>query len=102
VGALPESEKTAWLRRLASGQEAHLRAELLKTFRASRRQPDAPPGKSRSDAELMEASQQHAEARRRREAERVARDRMRREQEKAAAREKHLASLAKREPDAWQ
>jgi hypothetical protein len=101
VAALPESEKTAWLLRLASGQEAHLRAELLKTFRASRGQGGVPPDKSRSVAEIMEASQQQAEARRRREAEREARERMRREQEAAAAREKHLTSLAKREPDAW-
>ncbi len=49
----------------------------------------------------MEASQQHAEARRRREAERAARERLRREQEAEAARERQLASLAKREPDAW-
>jgi hypothetical protein len=101
VAALPESEKTAWLLRLAGGQEAHLRAELLKTFRESRSHGGVPPDKSRSVAELLEASEQQAEARRRREAEREAREGMRREQEAAAARERHLASLAKREPDAW-
>ncbi len=101
VSALPESEKTAWLLRLAGGQEAHLRAELLKTFRASQGQGGVPPGKLRSVAEIMEASQQHAEARRRREAEREARERARRQREEAAAREKHLANLAKRAPDAW-
>jgi hypothetical protein len=101
VAALPESDKTAWLARLASGREAHLRAELLKTFRASRVQAGVPPGKSRSVAELMAASQQHAEARRRSEAERAARERARRERDEAAAREKHLASLGRREPDAW-
>lgn len=101
VAALPESEKTAWLLRLASGQETHVRAELLKTFRASRGQGGLPPGTSRTVAQIMEASQQHAEARRRREAERAARERLRREQEAEAARERQLASLAKREPDAW-
>jgi hypothetical protein len=101
VAALPESEKTAWLLRLASGQEVHLRAELLKTFRASRDQSGVSLGKSRTVAEIMEASQQHAEARRRRVAEREARERMRREQDAAASRERHLASLAKREPEAW-
>jgi len=101
VAALPESEKTAWLLRLASGQEVHLRAELLKTFRVSRSQGGVPPSKSRSVGEIMEASRHHAEVRRRRAAEREARERMRREQEAAAAREKHLTSLAKREPDAW-
>ena len=49
----------------------------------------------------MEACQQHAEARRRREAERAARERTRREQAAEAARERHLASLAKREAEAW-
>jgi TPR repeat protein len=74
----------------------------MKTFRAFRGgQGGGPPETSRSVAQLMEASQQHAEARRRREAERETRERMRRDQEEAAAREKHLASLAKREPDAW-
>lgn len=101
VAALPETEKTAWLLRLAAGQEVHLRAELLKTFRASRGQDAVPPGKSRSVAELVEASQQYATTRRRREAERAARERMRREQEAAAARTKHLANLARREQDAW-
>jgi len=101
VAALPESEKTAWLLRLASGQEPHVRAELLKTFRASRGQGGVPPGKSRSVAEIMEATQQQAEARTRREAEREARERTRREQAAEAARERHLASLAKREAEAW-
>ncbi len=93
--------KTAWLLRLASGQETHLRAELLKTCRASQGQGCVPSGKSRSVAEIMEAAEQVAEARRRREAEREAREHMRREQEAAATREKRLASLARREPEAW-
>lgn len=101
VAALPESEKTAWLLRLASGQETHVRVELLKSFRTSRGQGGLPPGTSRTVAQIMEASQQHAEARTRREAERAARERLRREQEAEAARERQLASLAKREPDAW-
>jgi TPR repeat protein len=70
-------------------------------FRASRSQGGVPPGKSRRVAEILEASQQHAEARRRRETERAARERMRRDQEAAAVRDKRLASLAKREPEAW-
>jgi hypothetical protein len=101
VTALPESEKTAWLLRLAVGQEAHLRVELLKMFRASQTQGDVASAKPRSVAKLLEAAEQHAEARRRREAERVARERARREQEEMAAREKRLASLARREPEAW-
>jgi hypothetical protein len=101
VVALPEPEKTAWLLRLASDQEAHIRAELLKAFRESRGLGAVAPGTSRSVAEILEASQQHAQARRHREAQRTARERRRREQEAAVARDKHLASLAKREPEAW-
>jgi len=101
VAALPEAEKTAWLVRLASGQEAHLRAELLKTLRASQGRIGAPAGQPRSVGELLGAAERLAEARQQREAERAARERVRREQEASAARESHLASLAKREPDAW-
>ena len=101
VAALPESDKTAWLLRLASGQEAHLRAELCKAVRASREQSGVPATRQRNVAELLEAADRLAETRKQREAERAARERTRREQEAAAAREKHLEHLAKREPEAW-
>jgi hypothetical protein len=101
VTALPESEKTAWLLRLASGQETHLRAELLKAFRACQGQSSLPAIRPRYVGELFEVADRLAEARKQREAERAARERARREQEEAAARERRLASLAKREPDAW-
>ena len=101
VTALPESDKTAWLLRLARGQAAHLRMELLKTLRASQGRVGPPPGPSRSVGQLLETAQQHAEARKRREAERAARERQRCEQEAAAARENYLAILAKRVPEAW-
>ncbi len=101
VTALPESEKTAWLLRLASGQGVHLRAEILKAFRASQGRIGAPAGQPRSVGELLGAAERFAEARQQGEAERAARERVRREQEASAAREKHLASLAKREPEAW-
>jgi hypothetical protein len=101
VTALPETEKTAWLLRLALGQEAYLRMELLKTLRASQGPVGQPPGPSRSVGQLLDAAQQHAEARKRNEAERAALERRRREQEAAAAREKYLAILAKRVPETW-
>lgn len=101
VTALPESEKTAWLLRLAGGHEVHLRAELLKRFRASQGQNSVPAIRPRYVGELFEVAERLAERRKQREAERAARERARREQEVTAAREKHLASLAKREPEAW-
>jgi hypothetical protein len=101
VAALPESEKTAWLLRLASGQEAHLQVELLKAFRADRGQNGEQTAIPRRVIDILEAGEQLAETRKKRETERAARERMRREQEAAAAREKLLAVLAKREPEAW-
>jgi hypothetical protein len=101
VAALPESEKTSWLTRLAKGQEAHLRADLLKTFRASQRQSNVPAIRPRCIGELFEAADRLAEARKQKEADRADRERLRREQEAAVAREKRLASLAKQEPEAW-
>lgn len=101
VTALPESEKTAWLMRLVGGQGVHLRTELLKAFCAAQGQVSVPAGQPRCVGELLDVAHRQAEVRKQREAERAARARMRREQEAAAAREKHLASLAKREPDAW-
>lgn len=101
VTALPESEKTAWLLRLTGGQEVHLRAEMLKTFRATRGQSNLSAGQPRCVGELFEAADRLAKVRKEREAERASRERARREQEQAVARERHLASLAKREPEAW-
>ena len=96
-----ESEKTAWLLRLAGGQEVRLRTELLKAFRAAQGQASISAGQPRCVGELLEAANRLAEARKQKEAERAARERQRREQEAAAAREKRLASLAKREAESW-
>ncbi len=102
VATLPETEKTAWLLRLARGQEAHLRMGLLKAFRDSQGLEVTRPGPSRSVGELLAAAEQFSEARQRREAERAARERELREREAAAAREKYLTILAKRVPETWQ
>jgi hypothetical protein len=102
VSGLPEAERTALLARLIGGGEPHLRAELVRRFRDTR---TAPPSGTvagrRTVAELLEAAERRAEERRRREAERAARERARREREAAEARERHLASLAGREAEAW-
>lgn len=101
VTALPESGKTAWLLRLAGGQEVHLRAEMLKAFRASRGQSNLSAGQPRCVGEIFEAADRLAKVRKEQEAERASRERARREQEQAVARERHLAGLAKREAEAW-
>lgn len=102
VSGLPEAEKTALLVRLVRGDKPHLRAELVRRFSASR--TASPPGTAvgrRTVGELLEAAEQRAEERRRREAARAARERARRKREAAKARERHLASLARREEEAW-
>ncbi len=102
IAALPDVEKTDWLVRLAMGREAHLGSELQQRFRESCKAMPQGSGESRRTAgDLLDAAEELAEERRRREAERAATERARREREEAEARERYLASLAKREPQAW-
>jgi hypothetical protein len=102
VSGLPEAEKTALLVRLIRGDEPRLRAELVRRFRDSRAasRSETAAGR-RTVGALLGAAEQRAEERRRREAERAARERARQEREAAEARERHLASLARREAEAW-
>ncbi len=103
VSGLPEAEKAALLARLIGGGEPHLlRAELVRRFRDSLLVPRSGPAvRQRTVAELLEAAGRRAEERRCQEAERAARERARLEREAAEARERHLASLARREEEAW-
>jgi len=102
VSGLPEAERTALLVRLVRGDEPHLRAELVRRFRDSRAAfPSETAAGRRTVGELLGAAEQRSEERRRREAERAARERARQEREAAGARERHLASLAGREAEAW-
>ena len=102
VTELPESEKTRLLVRLMDGTEAHLRAELLRRFRDSRGVASrAGPDRARTAGELLKAAEQCADERRRKEADQAERECARREREAVAARDRHLDSLAKREPQAW-
>ncbi len=102
VTELPESERTRLLVRLMDGTEAHLRAELLRRFRDSRGVASRASAEgARTAGELLKAAEQRAEERRRKEAEQAERERARTEREAAAARDRHLDSLAKREAQAW-
>ena len=99
VGALPDPEKTDLLVRLVAGNEPHLRAELLRRFRSTR--PEVATAKPRTVSELLSAAERRTEERRRKEVDRAAREKTRREREEAAARERYLDDLAKREPATW-
>jgi hypothetical protein len=83
--------------------ESQVRAQLLRRFRAAGESAsssgDSP--QPRTVGELLRLAESHSEERRRKEAEREAMERARRECEAAAARENYLNGLAQREPDAW-
>lgn len=102
IASLPNAAKTDWLVRLVRGQEPHLRAELLRQFRESQPPLLSQDGEApRTVGELRAVAEQRAKERRRKEAERAAAGRAQREREAAEARERHLAALAKREAEAW-
>jgi hypothetical protein len=99
IAALPAEETTGLLVRVVEGSGALVGAELLKHFRETRG-PDAPQ-EPRTVAQLLAATEQHAEERTRRERENAARKKAERERRAAAARELHLAELATREEESW-
>ena len=101
IASLPDSEKSAFLARLATSNEALVRAELLRRFRetAGKRRP--PRVEPRTVATLLAAAKRRTEERIEREAELVAQARARQEAEMAASREKYLERLAKREAETW-
>lgn len=102
ISALPEAEKTEFLLRLVNGAGAHLRAELLRGLHESRASAEPVAGtRARTVGELLRSAQRRAEAGRRQEAERAAREKAGLEQAAAAARERHLTALARREGEAW-
>jgi hypothetical protein len=100
VAALPEAEKTGLLVRVLADEEPFLRAELLRRYRGDAERHSAMT-QPRTVSEIRSAAEGRAEDRRRKEAERAGRERARREREEAAAREKYLESLEKREPAIW-
>jgi hypothetical protein len=99
VAALPAETKSDLLVRFAAGDSQAARAELLRRLRnGANPSPDAEP---RTAAQLLAAAKQQAAERQLREAERAAAERARRERAEAAARERYLVRLAKREAETW-
>jgi len=104
VGALPASEKDAFLLRVAGGEGPVVRSELLKRFRANCAKDAAPATfdvPRRTVAQLLESRDARAAERKRREAEKRAKGAARRAEEEARARKEHLDSLAGREAELW-
>jgi hypothetical protein len=101
IAALPVSEKDALLLRLAMGDEAQVRAEILRRCRpANAPHPGTRTG-GRTVAELLRAAEERAEQRLRSTAQRKAAEQARREQDQAAARTRYLDSLVGREEELW-
>ncbi len=101
IASLPGDLKTDWLVRLAVGRELHLRSDLLRRFRETKRSTPTHGTAQRTVGDLLVAAEQRAEKWRRQEAERAAAERVRREREAAVARERYLAKLARREVETW-
>ncbi len=98
---LPAKEKDALIFRVLNGDDAHLRTELLRRIRGqSAAHPQAKTG--RTVADLLGAAQQHREDRERQTAKELERQRVRRERETVAARDRHLDALAREGELAWQ
>jgi hypothetical protein len=103
IAALPNATKTDWLVRLAGGREPHLRAEMLRRFRAS--QPLCEPRHGeppRTVGELLDAAEEQAEKRLREEGERAIAEQARRVRAAAEERDRYLDELASREPRSWE
>jgi len=98
---LPISDKDTLLNRLATGSDAHLRAEINRRVRdANAPQPNTPAA-GRTVAELLAAAAERADVRLREETERNVVAQARREREQAAARTTFLDSLVGREEALW-
>ena len=101
IAALPEADKTRLLLRALAGEGPMLRPELLRRFRDEHPREEAASAAPRTVGALLAAGEVRAEERRRRAAERAAREKARRERELAAERERRLDALAPREDEAW-
>lgn len=101
IAALPDAAKTEWLVRLAEGTDPHLRAQLLRQFHDSQGTIEPRNEEPRTVGELLNAAEEIAEERHRKETARMAAEREQRERQEAEARKRHLADLARREPGVW-
>lgn len=91
IAALPEAEKNELLLQLIEGQDPQLGARLLQRYRAAAQSAtDVPPRPRRTVGELLQAAQQHRDARQQAEARR-----------QAKARARYLDELAPREEAVW-
>jgi hypothetical protein len=108
IAELAAEEKDSLLVRLMQGEGVPLASELLRRFRQDHarrqlrtRRGDEEEGSRRTVGDLRAAWHHLAEERRRRAAERAAKEQARRAREQAAARARHLDALVGREESLW-
>lgn len=102
VTQLPARDKDSILARLITGEDTHLRRELLRRYRDVHLKEVPTTTTPRTAGELLTAAAQLRGERERREAEQRKHDQDRRERSAAAARQRHLDNLAVDQPAAWQ
>jgi hypothetical protein len=101
IGALPSDERDAILLRVVQG-DAQVSAELRRRFREATAPPiTAAATKRRTIGELFAASREHAERRKRQEAEAAAAERRRKAEAARQAREAHLDAMVGNEGPLW-
>ncbi|MBO4160091.1 hypothetical protein [Micromonospora antibiotica] len=102
VVGLPARDKDAILTDLITGGDSHLRGRLLRRYRDAHRSETPTPAAARTAGELLATAADLRAVRERRDAEQRERDRVRRERSAAAARQRHLDTLAVDQTAAWQ
>lgn len=95
---LPAQEKDAILSDLISGNDSHLRSQLSRRYRDAHSTDAATTTAPRTAGKLLAAAADLRDERERRDAEQRERDRARRERSAAAARQRHLDTLAIDQP----
>ena len=101
VGKLPIKEKDELITNLVIDADHAQIAELLQRFLKERTGNGGPATTGRTVGQLLRAAEAYTTERRRIEAEKRAKEKVRREREAAIAREKHLDSLVGREAKLW-
>ena len=101
VGKLPVKEKDELITNLVIDADHAQIAELLQRFLKERTGSGGPATTGRTVGQLLRAAEAYTTERRRIEAEKRTKEKVRREREVAIAREKHLDSLVGREAKLW-
>ncbi|SCL25717.1 hypothetical protein GA0070616_3162 [Micromonospora nigra] len=102
VVGLPAWDKDAILADLITGGDSYLRSRLLRRYRDGHPADASTPTAIRTAGQLLAAAADLRAVGERRDAEQRERDRVRRERSAAAARQRHLDTLAVDQPAAWQ